>query len=174
MRQVYLEAVEIEFLKSQSRPKLYLRPAQFQDEGLVLTWKNSNHVRQFSVNGEFISENTHHAWFQNRIKIFDESPCFVACIEGTDVEVGFLRLDRISSSSLEIGILIERESTGKGFGKESLGLLVSEAIIRFQPVNLVARIASSNNASIALFEQAGFELTERDPGNGFLIYQLTL
>jgi RimJ/RimL family protein N-acetyltransferase len=171
---VYLEVVEIEFLETATHSKLYLRPARLQDETLVLHWKNSSYVRQFSFRDEIISSETHHAWFLNRIENFEKSPCYMACLESTDLEIGFLRLDRISSNSLEVGILIEKESAGKGFGTQSLGLLVSEARNKFKSVNLVARIASNNVASIALFERAGFVSTRNDSGKEILNYQLKL
>ena len=98
----------------------------------------------------------------------------MACLESTDLEIGFLRLDHISSNSLEVGILIDKESAGKGFGTQSLGLLVSEARNKFQSVSLVARIACNNIASIALFERAGFVITESDSGKEILNYQLKL
>lgn len=58
-----------------------------------------------------------------------------------------------------IGILIaDRQFRGKGYGGEALKLVVDYCKTHLQLHQLYANILEENNASIQLFEQAGFQL----------------
>jgi phosphinothricin acetyltransferase len=68
--------------------------------------------------------------------------------------------------STEVSIYLAPEARGRGIGRELLGVLLEELRARGF-VNVIARIALPNPASVSLFESFGFEKVGVTPHIGF-------
>lgn len=149
--------------------KLIHRTAQQEDEALLLSWRNSSSVREFSLNPGEISISQHAMWFANRLQRSNVEP-FIFFILGNKT-IGTSRLDLVpgSSNEYEISILIDSEFQGKRLGTKILQITLDEFFNRFPEKKITARIHKKNVISLRLFQQAGFEYISEE--NNFLKYQ---
>ena len=152
--------------------RVTLRPATKVDEALLLAWANDPVTRAAGFRPEPIPADQHAAWFADRL-LSTTSRLLIGVAD--DVPVGQIRLDRLDSGRVEIGIAVAPEMRGRGIGRILLRLGKDEA--RRDPAlgstSLVARIRPENAASIALFTGAGFRLAGETRIRGYrcLIYE---
>ncbi len=140
--------------QAKDRRPIWLRPAQADDEALLLSWQRHPETRRNARNPAAPSADEHHRWMER--KLAEPNGLFHVIMQGAD-PAGVLRLDeaarpRAGQSAYEVSILVAPERHGMGLGKGALALaslLVPEA-------ELHAQILAQNRASRALFARAGF------------------
>jgi diamine N-acetyltransferase len=142
--------------------KIYLRAVEPGDAFTIMTWENdpmnwrvSNTDAPYSLHG--ITE------YINSIQSFRQSGelRLMICLNENDKSIGTLDLfeANFKHGRAGVGILIaSNEDRGVGYASESLSLLAqySNEILDFW--NLTANVLEDNEASIRLFERAGYEL----------------
>jgi RimJ/RimL family protein N-acetyltransferase len=158
----------------QLMPVVAVRPATTADEELLLAWANDPDTRAASFHPEPISHADHAAWLRRNLA----TPTTRLMIGEVDGQaVGQVRLDRLPNGTAEISISIAPDRRGRGLGGRLLanaiatGSADSELAIR----RYAARIRVENDASVRLFERAGFELRGVSESQGYpcLIYELS-
>jgi len=140
---------------------VHLRPATPLDADLLLTWANDPTTRAASFRTEQIDPVVHRAWLRERLA----SPTSRLYIgyQGAD-PIGQVRLERqAGEGAVEISISIARDRRGRGLGSALLaaGLEAGRRDAGLGGLIFIARVRTDNEASIKLFERAGFRLRDR-------------
>ncbi|KAH0283479.1 N-acetyltransferase GCN5 [Aureobasidium namibiae CBS 147.97] len=78
----------------------------------------------------------------------------------SDTAIGFVAASSKRRGVSEIGYLIAREELGKGYGREAVGLLISQLFGQGQR-RVFADVDPDNRGSIKLLETSGFKLEGR-------------
>lgn len=143
-----------------SADEVRLRPATSLDADVLLTWANDPTTRAASFQTGQIDPVGHQAWLAERL----DSPTTRLLI-GYDGEgpIGQVRLERLADGEVEIGISVARDRRGQGLGRALLaaGLEAGRRDAGLDARTFIARVRVDNEASIGLFEGAGFRLRER-------------
>jgi RimJ/RimL family protein N-acetyltransferase len=134
---------------------LTLRLASQTDEELLLNWANDPSVRCNSFSTRRIEKEDHRQWLSGCLA--DRENCFIFIAESEfDVPVGQVRFER-KEGDWQIDYSLDRKYRERGLGpillKEAIACLGSER----NNGNLVARVKTSNEASLRVFERLGFE-----------------
>ena len=137
-----------------------LRPASAEDMTLLFEWVNDPEVRDMARNRDAIDIEGHRAWLRARIA---DRNCEIWIAEAEAGPVGQIRLDR-SDESAEIDISVAAAARGSGYGRAMLQALEALEPRRLWPDlrRLTATARRGNAASLALFEGAGYTLTDED------------
>jgi len=78
----------------------------------------------------------------------------------SDIAIGFVAYSQKRKGVFEIGYLIAREELGNGYGREAVGMLVSQLFEEGQR-RVFADVDPDNRGSIKLLETLGFKLEGR-------------
>ncbi len=151
---------------------MQVRPAATADAALLLSWANDPDTRAASFHPGPIVPDEHAKWLSQTLTM-PSRRLFVGLLEGQPI--GQVRLDATRDGEAEIGISVAPDRRGQGLGAGLLAAAVEAgradpelAIERF-----VARVRVGNEASMRLFEGAGFVLRETGicEGSPCLIYE---
>ncbi len=136
---------------------VYLRKAMETDIELVYEWQCEPFTRKFSRKKEVPSWDEHAKWMCG--KLSDPFVYFYIILHD-GVQSGVVRLDKIEGertglgfNCYEVSIYLTKRKTRLGLAKKILGL-VSKLHCH---VDLYATVLPENNASVALFESAGYQ-----------------
>lgn len=150
-----------------------VRRATTADAARLLAWANDPDTRAASFRSSPISPEEHAAWL-TRTLTMPTRRLLVGMLG--DEPIGQVRLDVIAPGEAEVGIAIAPDRRGQGLGAGLLAAAVATgrrdpalAVERF-----IARVRIENQASIRLFERAGFVLRETGTCQGApcLIFEL--
>lgn len=140
-----------------------LRPATFEDESLLLEWRNDPQARANSFYTGEVTPDGHHAWLK-RILHDSEVHLYIAEIEG--IPVGQGRIERAwkayskKMDSAAIGYSIDVNERGKGYGKQLVEKLVNLARNTHGFGLVMCRIKRGNMCSVKVAIQAGINTIE--------------
>ncbi|MGA0899861.1 MAG: GNAT family N-acetyltransferase [Luteolibacter sp.] len=152
---------------------IIVRTANLEDMRTYFTWANDPTVRANAFNSETIPFGTHEAWFTTQIAS-DSSILFIGeSIDGNPI--GQLRLDKNESNLWELHYSIDENYRGQGLGYALLteSLRILKSIAPHGPAGVIARVKSSNLASIRCLEQASFRhVASTDQKTTTLIYDI--
>lgn len=150
-----------------------VRPATAADAALLLAWANDPDTRAASFHTERIAPDEHTAWLARSLTL-PTRRLFIGMVG--EEPVGQVRLDVGEAGEAEVGISIAPERRGRGLGAGLLaaGIEAGRRDHELAVDRFVARVRLGNEASIRLFEGAGFVLrgTGRCVGAPCLIYEL--
>ncbi|MGQ9862393.1 MAG: GNAT family N-acetyltransferase [Thiobacillaceae bacterium] len=131
-----------------------LRPACMDDCRLVWEWANDPEVRAASFSTDPIPWTDHVKWFENKLR--DPNCFFFIALDENGSPVGQVRLDSDESGQAEINICLGKDKRGLGYGPIMVGMAVEEIFARTSVSSVHAFIKAQNQASIKVFEKAGF------------------
>ena len=120
-----------------------LRPATFEDAGLLFAWRNDDLTRAMSLSTGEVSWADHESWLRGSLVNPDRK--LLIC-ENDNGPVGTVRIDE----GTEVSWTVAPEHRRKGIGSQ----MVSMA----SPDHAVAWIKAENEASRRIAEKAGFVL----------------
>lgn len=130
------------------------RCATEQDMDLVFSWQSNPAIRRYFRNPQPPTRTEHERWFKQRL---DDSAGLMDILMYGDLPAGVLRLDPVDIDTrfplYEVSILVAPGFYRRGLGRAALHLardMYPQAILR-------AEVHPDNTASIALFEDAGYE-----------------
>lgn len=151
--------------------QIVLKQADKEPEGvesrLLLKWRNDPITREMSRNTEIVSLDEHRQWF---LKTSNDEKRLILIGYCDAIPVGMVRLDRQDVEVAEIGINLNPEMRGKGFGTALLQAVCSYAFGSLGVKRIKAVVKSKNLASINIFEGTGFVLqSEADGFREYLI-----
>ncbi len=138
------------------KQKLFLRKADMTDLDMLFEWANNELVRQNAFNTEQISYEEHKKWFK---ELLDDSKQMQFIMYSGSEPIGQARLS-IHMDEAEIDYSIASEKRGMGYGKELIHLLQKIVSNEYTSIRkLVAKVKTSNAASICCFRKNGFSET---------------
>ncbi len=133
---------------------LSFRRATEKDARDIFHWRNDPQSRENSLNKEIIVFEDHLQWFTRKLS---DPKCWIFILLSDDVSVGQLRFDFDSESSALVSISISPEKRSQGFAGEGLTKMCA-FVFQNAPIKKIrAQIKKGNEASIRLFEKAGFQ-----------------
>lgn len=141
---------------------IYLRPVEPSDANTMLLWENN--PENWRVSGTEAPFSLHGILeYINSIQNFRSSGelRLIICKNETNMPIGTLDLfeANFKHGRAGIGILIaDKNERNKGFASEALEIIKHYANEVLEFYNLTANVLEDNESSIALFENAGFEL----------------
>lgn len=139
-----------------------LRKAATEDSDLLLAWRNHEITRMNSLNSAPVQAKEHAQWLDRSLQ--SEDRCLFI-IEKSGIPVGTLRIDSLPDGQKELSWTIAPERRGMGIGKQA----VQKAIDEHPDWVFMARIKSTNTASIRIAEHAGLRFEREE--NGVLIFR---
>jgi RimJ/RimL family protein N-acetyltransferase len=140
---------------------LLLRKARSADSDLLLAWRNDEATRMNSLNSAPVRADEHARWLEHSLCSADRS---LFIIEESGMPVGTVRIDSLPDGQKDLSWTIAPERRGSGIGKQA----VQKAIDEHPDWVFVARIKTTNAASIRIAEHAGFHLRREE--NGVLFF----
>ncbi len=143
--------------------RIYLKRITEEDTDLIVRWRNQEDVRSHFFFREKFTRQMHEQWLRDKIGS-GEVEQFIVCMKEDDRPVGssYLRdIDRTLKTA-EYGIFIgEPDARGKGLGAEILNATMDYALGELGLETVSSRAISTNAASIKIFTNYGFKITER-------------
>lgn len=158
--------------------RVTLRPARMSDAGRLFRWRNGEVVRPFVMLGSASIEEE-----RRRIKLTRELSDRVLYIIKTKQgkAIGAVSLGDVGGRNMRVGIGImigEDGEHGKGYGKESMKLLIAYAFRHLKIHKIWLEVFSSNVRAIHLYKNLGFKkegvLREHILKNGTFVDQLRM
>lgn len=137
---------------------ILLSPIREQDSELLLTWINSREDVLLSSNYKPVSFSTHTEWFES-IQKDPTTVIFGIRLVSDDSLIGTCKITNIHwiHRSAEVQIKIsDPNQRNKGYGTESLSLLINFAFSDLNLNRLYLHVFTSNTPAIKLYEKVGF------------------
>jgi len=132
----------------------FMKPAEQEDTNFVYSLQTKE-VRKYFINTKIPSIGQHINWFQKIINSLT-SQLFILMSENR--KIGFLRVDNIKESELEVSIVISPSYNGKGLAKKALKRLEGLTLSK----TLKAIIHNDNVPSKALFSRSGYIVSKKN------------
>lgn len=143
-----------------TKPSLAFRPAQPEDEALLLEWANDPEVRRHAFNARAITSAEHRAWLQKRLANVDACRIFVA-LSPARFPVGQVRFER-ADGVWSIGYSLAADFRGLGLARALMSGAI-QALRRHDPAaHLEAWVKPDNDASLQTFRALGFTEARAD------------
>jgi len=135
---------------------IHLRSVGWENSDTLHTWRNLAEVRQWMFSDHLISKSEHDRWFA---AILEDPSCRYWLIVLDGAEVGTVYLTEMDATHRRCasGLYIaESSARGRGVGRGTLFLLAEQAFSDLGMNRLESEVLVSNQASLALYEGAGF------------------
>jgi diamine N-acetyltransferase len=148
------------FLKGNN---IFLRPMELSDVDVLYEWENNTQLWHVSntqaplsknVLLKFIEDSQYDIYTLKQIRLMVVENKSGKAVGAIDLYEYDPQHDRVG-----IGIYIHNEFTGRGYAAESLNLVVDYCFKHLYVKQVHSLVNVSNEASIRLFEKAGFEKT---------------
>lgn len=136
--------------------EISLRCARLDDAKTVYRWQSHPETRRYFHERTSPSWDEHMSWFSARLE--SRNDIYRIIVKG-DKPAGVLRLDVRDDGDYTVSILVDPDQKQRGVGLAALRL--GRKLLPH--VRLVAEVSPDNQASVALFEAAGY----RDSGSAF-------
>ena len=139
--------------------EIRVRPANESDGRLLFSWANDTAVRKASFHSDPIAWDEHERWFAGRLK----NPRAVIYVgENRNGEpVGNVRFD-LDDARATLSVSVAPQFRGRGWGKELIWF-ATRTLLRSRFTDRIdAFVKPDNEASLRLFESAGFRRTGAD------------
>ena len=144
--------------------KVRLRPVGAADLDRVMDWINDPSVTQFLALGRApVTREEEKQWLEERPA--NERRLTIETLAGEYLGAAGLHAIDFIDRNAEVGMVIASEKNwGKGYGRESLRLLVGFAFRSLNLHRLYLRVYAYNDRALRLYDRAGFarEGTDRD------------
>lgn len=127
---------------------MILREATMQDAELLFSWRNDHLTRMQSIQQDEVPWHGHLAWLEKSLQS-ESRKIYIAESEG--IPVGTVRFD-FGETCVEMSWTLAPEQRGRGLGS----LLLKTGVQLIHGSQVIARIKSSNVASIRIAEKVGF------------------
>lgn len=143
--------------------QITFREANKTDVDIYFKWANDPLVRLFSYNSELISLDDHVRWFLDKL---DDGKCHLYIFQNSSQQnIGQVRIQQTDETNSVIGLSIDEEFRGKGFGTQMLELSANFFLSRIPNSTIHAYVKCENEFSKRIFEKAGYKLI------GEVVYQ---
>jgi GNAT superfamily N-acetyltransferase len=138
-------------------PDIVLRNALAEDVDLLFEWVNHpSSIEAKLKTDEPIAYGVHRKWL-TAILADSNAKLWIAEVSGSSV--GQVRIES-EKPGLKVDVFVAPEFRGRGLGKKILQALAGECEKLWPGQPLIAYVLHENQASMALFMQAGYELVD--------------
>ena len=122
----------------------------------IFLWRNDPVSCEQSLGKKPISWKEHKLWFERVLN--SEEHCLLMCFsEILQTNIGVVRFDIVESHAV-VSINLAPDLRGQGLGRPCLSAAINRFGELFEEIcSLTATVRSSNEASLRLFRQIGFE-----------------
>ena len=143
--------------------RIYIRPITPEDTDLIVEWRNSDIVMDNFIIREPLSREVHLNWYNTKI-LNGQVSQFIIYIADGDIPIGSVYMQDIDTldKSGEFGIFIGDRGTGRGYGREAMGLMMDYGrdVLGLTTVNL--RVLAGNEVARHLYKQYGFREIDQE------------
>src|SRR5690554_1414206 len=143
--------------------KIYLRQLEENDVNILLLWENDTENWRYSETEAPFSLHQLEHYVKNASHVRQNQQMrLIICLNENNQAIGTIDLFEIDFKNQRagVGILVaDKENRNKGYAQEALELMSGFASRRLGLSQLYCDIQADNKASIALFENGGFEKT---------------
>jgi len=139
---------------------IYLRPIREDDTADIIRWRNSAKVKQFFIQQDDFTEESHLNWLSNYVNK-GKAVQFIIVDKKSDRSIGSVYIKDIDMihKKAEYGIFIgEEQNQGKGYGTEAARLMIDYAFNILKLHRIYLRAYTDNDRAIASYKKAGFEV----------------
>jgi UDP-2,4-diacetamido-2,4,6-trideoxy-beta-L-altropyranose hydrolase len=130
-----------------------LRRAEAKDSRMIWSWANDPLTRAVSFSSDPISWERHVKWFESQLA--DSNAMFYVATDAQAAPLGQVRFN-VDNGRGTVSIGLGSEHRGKGLGVKVLDQAVQEVFQTGRVRQLDAYVKADNQASLRLFERAGF------------------
>ena len=134
--------------------KIHFRYANISDAEIYYNWVNDKIVRKQSFNSDLIKWDEHLAWFKE--KVSDPQYYFYIFQNEEKKNMGQVRIQKIDNKNSIIGVSIDENFRGCGYGSKIIDIASNDHLIKFPDIIINAYIKQENKISKLIFEKAGF------------------
>ncbi len=126
------------------------------DSLLLLTWRNSDHVRIYMKNSDLITREIHQQWFQ---KIITSETDLYFVYEQNKTPWGIVYFNNIdrNTTAAEWGFYLGKQNLPKGTGTKMLNNAILLATNKIKLSRIYATVLSTNNKSLYMHLKLGFK-----------------
>ena len=149
---------------------VHLRPATIDDARRLFDWRNEAETRRWSLSGAGVEWGDHIAWFQQRLT---DQDTFLFIVEEQSRPLGQLRFDASSDGEAEVSIGLAPAARGHGLAAPVIDAGTRRLFATTSVRRVVARVKRGNDASIASFVNADFDLDASRSTDNLLLYSRT-
>lgn len=137
-----------------------LRLINEDDLEMVLTWRNSEHIRQYAISQEIISFETHKEWFGS----LQEKGDLYFIIESDEKAVGLIWANRFKTNSCETGMYVYDREMQNSLFSYRVSLTLNEYLFNVKKLDSIScEILNSNSRSARFTLSLGYiELEKSD------------
>jgi RimJ/RimL family protein N-acetyltransferase len=139
---------------------IYLRALQMEDARTIWRWHNSEELYR-NLLGECHRPEFKRTelWLRDQIAPSPNRFSFAICESDFDRHIGNLYLREVdrNSGSAEFHVFIgDVENRGKGYGRQSLQLLLTHAFGQLELRRIYLKVLADNTSAIRVYSQCGF------------------
>jgi UDP-2,4-diacetamido-2,4,6-trideoxy-beta-L-altropyranose hydrolase len=145
---------------------LRVRPAEVDDEQILLDWANDPLVRKNAFTPDLIEALTHRQWFYKRLRYPDAYRIYIIETE-KGLPIGQVRFE-LDHNEWKIGYSIDKKARGKGLAARAMQMALDQ--FRNDSPNswLIGHVKSTNIVSQKVFEKLAFDKSSN--ADGLVIY----
>jgi RimJ/RimL family protein N-acetyltransferase len=143
--------------------RLILKPMKIKDSDLIIKWRNSLHIKNFSLKKKMISLEEHKVWFNSTR---DKRVDYIFFIKEIMKPIGSLSFKANNSFfknklCIEMGkYLGDTDELGKGYAQEATEKWISIGFNFFDLDNIYVITKSDNFVNIHINKKLGFEIID--------------
>ena len=136
--------------------ELSFRYANKDDDSILFTWRNNPNVRKYSRTTDYIDQNIHIEWFEERLNKIQIQPLLI--FKWNQKKIGMVRLDKLKAPSkiFEMSILVDESFQNQGFATSMISQSLEFAKLELSAKEVRATIHIENISSIRLFTNMNF------------------
>lgn len=139
---------------------VYIRMLTIRDTANVLSWRNSDYVKNNFIMRDTITEEMHEDWIRTKVNT-GEVVDFIIGFNNEDVGCVYFRDISPECTSAEYGIFLSEKAAGKGVGYKASKMAIRFMFDEFDLDYITLRVLEKNKAAIHLYEKCGFSLEEK-------------
>lgn len=135
---------------SNLKSAITLRKVNFSDKNFVLKLYNFNSIKDKFFNNKVINSKDHILWLKNKIDL--KEPFYI--IQAKKTRIGYIRYRKLNSKKFEISLAVREKYQGLGLAKKAFFLSIKK--LKYNKVNIIAKVKKKNIESSDFFTRCGF------------------
>jgi RimJ/RimL family protein N-acetyltransferase len=140
---------------------IQMRDVSLSDMGQILSWRNSEAGVKYSKSNSLVPQSQHNDWFESRIHRNLDEPYLIFSTEKQDIGCVRFDFDPSNTRNFVTSIILNSELIGLGYGSRILSLAINYMVDNYPEMEMTAEIHDQNIASIKIFLDNHFTLTDK-------------
>ena len=152
--------------------KIKLRTLMLNDLEFLQKIENNQILWKYGSNRKIFTKEELISYIKNSSEKIQKAKQFRFVIDYNNIPIGFVDLFEYKDNSAGVGIIVDKKYQRRGFGFESLKLLINYSLKEIKLKYLHCRISKSNINSIQLFTKCGFIFKKENDQSYFYTFTL--